>query len=85
MLNYLICDLHCLQNDTPYLGALVGRVANRIGGAKFTLDGKQYKVVANDGNNTLHGNNYLKLHLNALPLVLLYDESQFCFTSFDHN
>jgi aldose 1-epimerase len=43
------------QNDTTYFGALVGRVANRIGGAKFTLNGIHYKLVANDGNNTLHG------------------------------
>ncbi|XP_043717921.1 galactose mutarotase-like [Telopea speciosissima] len=42
-------------NDTTYFGATVGRVANRIGGAKFTLDGKTYKLVANEGNNTLHG------------------------------
>lgn len=44
-----------LQNDTVYFGALVGRVANRIGGAHFTLDGKTYHLPANDGNNTLHG------------------------------
>ncbi|KAK7394518.1 hypothetical protein VNO78_15047 [Psophocarpus tetragonolobus] len=42
-------------NDTTYFGAIVGRVANRIGGAQFTLDGVHYKLVANEGNNTLHG------------------------------
>lgn len=42
-------------NDSTYFGAIVGRVANRIGGAKFTLDGVEYKLPANDGNNTLHG------------------------------
>ena len=35
-------------------GATVGRVANRIGGARFTLNGKEYKLTANDGANTLH-------------------------------
>lgn len=44
-----------MQNDTVYFGSLVGRVANRIGGAKFTLDGKTYKLPANDHGNTLHG------------------------------
>ncbi|KAG8379148.1 hypothetical protein BUALT_Bualt07G0058000 [Buddleja alternifolia] len=44
------------KNDTTYFGALVGRVANRIGGAHFTLNGKLYKLPANDhGINTLHG------------------------------
>lgn len=36
-------------------GAIVGRVANRICGAAFTLNGTRYKLVANDGKNTIHG------------------------------
>lgn len=43
------------QTNAPNFGALVGRVANRIGGAQFTLNGTHYKLIANDGNNTLHG------------------------------
>ena len=39
----------------PYFGATVGRVANRVGGAKFSLDGKDYKLAANNGPNSLHG------------------------------
>ncbi|KAI8541625.1 hypothetical protein RHMOL_Rhmol08G0076500 [Rhododendron molle] len=42
-------------NDTTYFGATVGRVANRIGGAQFTLNGIHYKLDPNDGKNTLHG------------------------------
>ena len=42
----------------PYFGALVGRYANRIGGAQFTLDGKTYHVPKNDGPNCLHGGNH---------------------------
>ncbi|HLV64797.1 MAG TPA: aldose epimerase family protein [Polyangiaceae bacterium] len=38
-----------------FLGATVGRVANRIRGAKFKLDGKEYTVAANDGPHHLHG------------------------------
>jgi len=48
-----------LQNDTSYFGATVGRVANRIGGAQFTLNGTHYKLIANEGNNTLHGTQVL--------------------------
>ncbi|HLK69962.1 MAG TPA: aldose epimerase family protein [Bryobacteraceae bacterium] len=43
-----------LQNE-PYFGALIGRYGNRIGNAKFTLDGKEYTLPKNDGANTLHG------------------------------
>lgn len=40
---------------SPYFGALVGRVANRIAGASFTLDGVHYPLDANEAGNTLHG------------------------------
>ncbi len=42
-------------NAGPFFGALVGRYANRIGGARFTLGGVEYKVDKNDGANSLHG------------------------------
>ena len=38
-----------------FLGATVGRVANRIGGAAFTLDGVTYRLSNNDKGRTLHG------------------------------
>ena len=42
--------------DKPqYFGSTVGRFANRIGGARFELDGRVYELEANDGDNHLHG------------------------------
>lgn len=38
-----------------YCGATIGRVANRIGGARFSLGGREYKLPANDGDNCNHG------------------------------
>lgn len=41
--------------DTSYLGALIGRHANRIANSRFALDGHEYHLTPNDGDNQLHG------------------------------
>ncbi len=41
--------------DNSSQGAFVGRVANRIKGASFTLNGQEYRLTPNDGENHLHG------------------------------
>ena len=43
------------ETNGGYLGAFIGRVGNRIKDSKFTLNGKNYKLFANDGKNSLHG------------------------------
>ncbi|XP_045504803.1 galactose mutarotase-like [Colias croceus] len=44
-----------VTRNSPYLGATVGRCANRIGGAEFQIDSKTYIVAKNIGNDHLHG------------------------------
>ncbi len=54
----VVCGYDCLDGylgSAGYQGAIIGRVCNRIGHAKFTLDGKEYKLFQNDGLHTLHG------------------------------
>ncbi|MFK0167973.1 aldose epimerase family protein [Streptomyces sp. NPDC090306] len=44
-----------LKHHEPFLGALVGRYANRIGGARFPLGDHTYALAPNEGGNSLHG------------------------------
>lgn len=48
-------DLASYEQDSAYIGALVGRYANRIAGASFNIEGKTYQLSANEGENQLHG------------------------------
>ena len=43
------------EKDSPFFGAAVGRYANRIAKGKFTLEGKEYQLVAQNKGNHLHG------------------------------
>lgn len=47
--------LKSYETDFAGAAAIIGRVANRIAGAQFQLDGATYKLAANDGKNTIHG------------------------------
>lgn len=43
------------ERHSPHLGSLAGRVANRIGGASFEVEGVTYTLSANEGRHSLHG------------------------------
>jgi aldose 1-epimerase len=47
-------DLEDYRGPPRFYGATTGRYANRIGGARFTLDGVEHVLTANDGANSLH-------------------------------
>lgn len=48
-------DLDTYLRETSFLGAIVGRFANRLANAQFVLDGVVYPLAANNGTNSLHG------------------------------
>ena len=55
VLGYDHIDKYLNNSGERYLGAVVGRCANRISNASFTLNGVEYQLPKNDGENTLHG------------------------------
>jgi aldose 1-epimerase len=67
----------------PNFGSTIGRHANRIGGAKFTLNGKTYELDKNDGNNNLHGgfNGYHK----RLWAGKTYESEEGCVAEFTYH
>ena len=76
-------ELESYFTDRFFLGAVVGRFANRIANGRFELDGKSYALVQNQGTNHLHGgpDGYYRalwqaqvLH-RAVPTVELWHES----------
>ena len=60
------------SKDNASFGCTVGRFANRIGGAKFTLDGREVSVTANSGKNHIHGGGplaFAKVRWQAEPFA----------------
>lgn len=62
--NGCVCDvvggydsLYDYVHASGYQGAIVGRFANRIGGACFEIDGKEYRLAQNNNENHIHGGN----------------------------
>lgn len=58
VLGYENIDRYINNEGERFLGAAVGRFANRIGGGRFTLDSVEYQLAKNDNGNTLHGGEY---------------------------
>ncbi len=64
-----------------YFGSIVGRYANRIGNAKFSLNRKTYTLDANNGKHSLHGgfNGYNRMLWDA-KMIYTLNEAGVCFT-----
>lgn len=57
----VICGYDCIDGyltSGGYQGALIGRIGNRIAKGKFTLEGVEYQLNCNDGQNSLHGGKF---------------------------
>lgn len=55
IINHLYVYFSGYEKNFPYIGVVVGRVAGRIAGGKFSLDGTEYNLVINNGPNNIHG------------------------------
>lgn len=59
------------EEKSPYFGCITGRIAGRISGSKFEIDGTTYELASNDGKNNLHGGNkgFDKVVWNATEII----------------
>lgn len=63
--------------NSSFFGATIGPSANRIGGAKFTIEGKEYQVAVNDGPNNLHSDFELGYHKRLWDAEILENGVKF--------
>ena len=66
------------ERTDPYFGAIIGRYGNRIGGARFSLNGKEYPLDRNNGDNCLHGG--FKSYDHYMWNAEIVDEDSVCFS-----
>ena len=71
VVNPVVASAEGFQRGFSQSGAVIGRFANRIAGARFTLDGKEYILPANSGKNHIHGGrkNFAKVVWEARRLA----------------
>ena len=75
-------DIEDCHKDSSYMGAIVGRVANRIARGRFTLNGNEYHLAINNGPNHLHGG-AIGFDRRIFSYTLLEDGVEFSYLSPD--
>ena len=78
VLNY--DDINDYIDNTPYLGAIVGRYAGRIANGKFSIDGVDCQVSTNNSGHSLHGG-YRGLDKQIFEVSILSDGIKLSYTS----
>ena len=78
-----VSSMEAFQKQTSYLGATVGRYANRIANSQFELDNITYHVTANQGKNCLHGGQEGWSHLRWKITILSEQSVRFTIDSED--
>ena len=71
------------ENGESFLGGTIGPNSNRIGGAKFSIDGKEYKLADNDSGNNLHSDKVIGFHKLIFDAALLDNGVRFTIKSDD--
>lgn len=61
-------DLMPYYENPGFLGAAIGPNANRIGGARFTIDGTEYRIPVNENENNLHSDNENGYHVRIFDV-----------------
>ncbi|MBR0208634.1 MAG: galactose mutarotase [Oscillospiraceae bacterium] len=73
-------SIRSYEKSGAFIGGIVGRWANRIGGAAFELGGRRYELCANEGRNCLHGGDDGKAWNKRLWSGRIVDDVSVCFT-----
>lgn len=74
-------DIGTYEKEDKFIGALIGRCANRIAKGRFSLNGREYQLECNDGANHLHGGSRTGFHKQLWDAEITADGLKLTYTS----